>query len=75
MLSKFDLNVGYVPGKYNQIADILSRWACPASQALRDVSKHRSAQDKEELKEEIRLEREEEATCMWIKLRDPFFWK
>ena len=49
IFSKFDLTVGYIPGKENLIADVLSRWAYPASQALRDVSKHGSAQDKEEM--------------------------
>ena len=69
ILSKFDLTVGYIPGKENVIADILSRWAYPASQALRDVSKHGSAQDREEAKEEIRKEKEEEKYCMWVKIK------
>ena len=30
LLSKYDLTVGYIPGKNNTIADILSRWAYPA---------------------------------------------
>jgi len=38
----------------------LSRWAYPASQALRDISMHGTAKDTEEMEEEIRLEREEE---------------
>ena len=40
IFSKYDLSVGYIPGKDNTNADILSRWAYPASQALRDISKH-----------------------------------
>ena len=47
--SKFDLSVGYIPGKQNLIPDILSRWAYPASQAYRDISKHGTQEDKEEM--------------------------
>ncbi len=60
IFSKFDLQVGYVPGKDNTVADILSRWAYPASQALRDISMHGTAQDTEEMEDEIRMERLEE---------------
>ena len=59
MLSRFHLSVGYIPGKENTIADILSRWAYPASQALRDISKHGNEQDDAEMKELIRQEKEE----------------
>ena len=41
-LSKFNLEVEYMPVKTNVVADALSRWAYPASQAARDVTKHRS---------------------------------
>ena len=71
ILSKYDLTVGYIPGKENTICDILSRWAYPASQALRDISKHGSARDKEEMEEMIRVEREEEENCLYIKILDP----
>ena len=64
-LSRFDLQVGYIPGRDNTIADVMSRWAYPASQALRDISKHGSAQDKEDMENEIALEREEESMCVW----------
>ena len=70
IFSKYDLTVGYIPGKENTIADILSRWAYPASQALKDISKHGSAQDQEDMDEIIREEREGEAHCLWIKIRD-----
>ena len=49
-LSRFNIQVIYVPGKCNQIPDSLSRWAYPASQALADVSFHGSAADAEEMK-------------------------
>ena len=58
IFSKYDLTVGYIPGKENTIADILSRWAYPASQALKDISKHGSSQDKEDMLEIIREEKE-----------------
>ena len=61
-LSRFNLQVIYVPGKHNEIADSLSRWAYPASQALADVSFHGSAADAEEMKriisEEAKVERD-----------------
>ena len=71
ILSKFDLSVGYIPGKENTIADILSRWAYPASQAMRDVSRHGTAQDKEEVGQLLQEEMEEESKCVWLFLRDP----
>ena len=62
--------MGYIPGKENTIADILSRWAYPASQALRDISKHGSQQDKDEMDEIIREEKREEAQCLWLKVKN-----
>jgi hypothetical protein len=70
IFSKYDLSVGYIPGKENSIADILSRWAYPASQALRDISKHGSQQDKEEMDEIIRQEKMEEAQCLWLRVKE-----
>ena len=71
IFSKFDLTVGYIPGKDNTIADVLSRWAYPASQALRDISKHGSTQDKEDMDNIIQEEREEEMGCMQIAAENP----
>ena len=45
LLSKFDLEVHYVPGSMNTVADALSRWAYPASKGFSDVSAHGSAAD------------------------------
>jgi hypothetical protein len=70
IFSKYDLTVGYIPGKENTIADILSRWAYPASQALRDISKHGSAEDKREMEELIREEREDEKNCLLVKVKN-----
>ena len=48
--SRFNLSVEYLPGNTNAAADGLSRWAYPACQALKEVSKYGSAQDREEMK-------------------------
>ena len=69
IFSKFDLSVGYIPGKNNQIADVLSRWAYPASQALRDISKHGSEKDDDEMRELIEQEHEEEKECIYVCMR------
>ena len=50
-LSQFRLSVQYVPGKDNMVADAMSRWAYPASQAGGDVSMHGNLQDVEEMKQ------------------------
>jgi hypothetical protein len=71
LFSKFDLSVGYIPVKENEICDILSRWAYPACQAFRETSKHGTEQEKAEMEEIIRQEKVEESTCLWIRLRDP----
>ena len=51
LLSKCDLQVHYVPGSMNTVADALSRWAYPACKGLNDVSRHGSAMDAEEVAE------------------------
>ena len=48
-LSKFDLNVTYIPGRYNTLADTLSRWAYPASEAYSEVSFHGTSKEKAEV--------------------------
>ena len=60
IFSKFDLSVGYIPGKQNFIPDILSWWAYPDSQAYRDISKHGTQEDKEEMLQMLEDERREE---------------
>ena len=63
LLSKFDVTVVYVPGKYNEVADALSRWAYPASQAFADSSIHGSDKDAEDMEGLVAKERQEEKTC------------
>ena len=60
LFSKFDLEVVYVPGSMNNIADALSRWAYPACKGLQDVSSHGSLADKEEVLKMQDEEREAE---------------
>ena len=68
ILSKYDLSVGYIPGKENTICDVLSRWAYPASLAAKQVSRHGTQEEREEMKEIIRQEKEEERQCLWVRL-------
>ena len=70
-MSKYDLTVGYIPGKENTMADVLSRWAYPASQVLRDISLHGSEKDDEEMKCLMRKEKDTERACIYIVLKDP----
>jgi hypothetical protein len=66
ILSRFDLEVGYVPGKENTVADVLSRWAYPAGQVYRDMCKHGNAEDKAEVEEIDRQEKEDARECMAV---------
>jgi hypothetical protein len=70
LLSRFDITVAYVPGKDNTVADALSRWAYPASQAFADVSIHGSEEDDRLMKEIIKQEEKEQKTCMVINVAD-----
>ena len=55
--AKLDLGVVYVPGKNNTVADCLSRWAYPAGKAWMDISSHGDAEETEEAKRIIELEK------------------
>ena len=50
----------YLPGKDNVVADGLSRWAYPASQAGPDVCWHGTKQDQEEMSKILAEEKAEE---------------
>ena len=52
------------PENTNMIADALSRLAYPASQAARDVTKHGTVEEKEEMKRLIQEEEAEERYCL-----------
>ena len=59
-LSRFNLTVVCIRGVENGVADALSRYAYPASQAFLDVSWHGSAEDDREMRELLTIERREE---------------
>ncbi len=55
-LSQFNLEVQYMPGKDNTVADAMSRYAYPASSSREDVSFHGSAKADAEVKKLIEKE-------------------
>ena len=55
--AKFDLSVVYVPEKDNTVADCLSRWAYPACKAWMDISSHGDAEETEEAKRIIEMQK------------------
>ena len=62
-LSQFRLEVQYIPGKENVVADAMSRWAYPATSAREDVSFHGSWQAKEDVRKMLQKEKQEERDC------------
>ena len=55
--AKFDLSIVYVPGEDNTVANCLSRWAYPGSKAWMDISSHGDAEETEEAKRIIEMEK------------------
>ena len=66
LLSHFHVTVGYVPGRDNGIADIMSRWAYPAADAVSDVSIHGTPEDDEKMEAIIKTEEAEEKECRMV---------
>ena len=62
-MNQFRLEVQYIKGEDNVVADAMSRWAYPASQAGGDVSMHGTLQDCEEMDVILSDEKREEREC------------
>ena len=62
ILSK--LEIEYLPGKENEIADAMSRWAYPATSARQDVSWHGSKEAREEVQQRLSQEFKESRALM-----------
>ena len=61
----FNVEVYHIAEKENTVADALSGWAYPASVEYRDLSKHGSQKDREEVKEIRKQETAEEASAVF----------
>ena len=74
--TKFDLSVAYVPRKDNTVADCLSRWAYPAGQAWMDISSHGDAEETEEAKRIIKMEKamEQEGVKCFVVMQTVQTW-
>ena len=59
LLSHFKVDVGYVPGSENEIADVMTRWAYPACET-NDVSIHGNMENDKAMQEIIEWEKEQE---------------
>ena len=68
LLSHFNVTVGYVPGRDNGIADIMSRWAYPAGDTSGDISIHGDVDQDEDMKKIIEHEKALEKECRVVQL-------
>ena len=67
ILSKFDLEIEYLPGQENVVADAMSRWAYPATSERQDVSWHGSKEAKEEVQKQLAQEFRESRALLFLR--------
>ena len=74
--AKFDLSVVYVTGKDNTVADCLSQWAYPAGKVWMDISSHGDAEETEEAKRIIEMEKamEQEGVKCFVVMANRTTW-
>ena len=74
--AKFDLSVVYIPGQDNTVADCLSRWAYPAGKAWMDISSHGDAEETEEARRIIEMEKamEQEGVKCFVVMQTVRTW-
>jgi len=62
-LNQFNIDVIHIPGPDNLVGETLSRWEYPAGGGYKDQTWHATAEDTEEMRAQLRRERDEERSC------------
>ena len=73
ILSQFDLEIEYLPGNENLVADAMSRFAYPASSAKQDVSWHGSSEAKRDMENILAQEYWESRQVAVVRNSNPGF--
>ena len=66
ILSKFDLEIEYLPGQENVVADAMSRWAYPATSERQDVSWHGTKGAKDDVQKQLAQEFRESPALLFL---------
>ena len=69
-MSQFDLEIEYLPGDENVVADAMSRWAYPATSAKQDVSWHGSQKAKHGAQDQ-QVQEFQESRALLVILKEP----